>query len=135
LDRWIEGTEPAQAETELVKELAVGSGFYTALVRSQAPLLREHLLYYHAIEKRRSQLVSIKQSFWDKKLLPFVQGKEYLIKGMFPKWKDLNIPIDIVVSRVHCEEEHEITEHVKKYITEKCKGKLSAPIFCNRKIR
>lgn len=103
-------------------ELAQECGFNEDMTAQKYMNMREHILYHYVIEKRRPALDSIKASFIETKLLQFLQGKEYLLKELFPSTTDIPCRVEWVINRISGSELTPHMEFVKSFIRENCSG-------------
>ena len=100
-----------------IQAVAEQSNFLTPIRKDIIGLLREHLIYYHVLEKRKPQLEALKRGFTDDKLMNFINGKDYLLSGIFPKWNAICPPVQLIVQKIDGRDER-IVNAVKEFVME-----------------
>lgn len=116
---------PVAISIELIAEfhrLAEESGFNEEVDREKYNYMREHVLYHNVIEKRRPALEAIKLAFRETELLSFLEGKSYILQGLFPFVRDISYNLDMILNKIEFNESSDHHKSVKTFIEEECKG-------------
>ena len=109
---------PTKDAIEGVNRYALESGITESISLENRMYVRDHLMYYFVIEKRKPQLDSMKTAFHQSPLLKFLSGRDFLIQGLFPRNEDLNFPKSLVTSKISYDDDHPHAEFVKDFIND-----------------
>lgn len=127
IQSWL--TSGITPESRLVQEItdaALETGFHLNVNLSNLGNLREHIMYYHVIEKRKAQLDSIKEGFKGAPLLDFLQERSYLVASVFPRTISANIPVQCILEKLEIvgdSENGEISRFMTEFIATTCEGR------------
>jgi len=100
VDQWKLGRDPEPHILSKIQEAASECYINTAVSKENLNFVKQQLLYYHVIEKRKSQLDAIKHGFQCSPASNFLKLRTYLTTNAFPKMSCAHIPTRLVLEKL-----------------------------------